>query len=30
MIILPSAVRIFLCIRPTDLRKSFDSLTGLV
>jgi transposase len=30
MIMLPSAVRIFLCIRPTDLRKSFDGLTGLV
>jgi transposase len=30
MIMLPSAVRIFLCTRPTDLRKSFDGLTGLV
>jgi transposase len=30
MIILPSAVRIFLCTRPTDIRKSFDGLTGLV
>ena len=30
MIILPSAVRIFLCTRATDLRKSFDGLTGLV
>jgi transposase len=30
MIILPSAVRIFLCTRPTDMRKSFDGLTGLV
>jgi IS66 Orf2 like protein len=30
MILLPSAVRIFLCTRPTDMRKSFDSLTGLV
>ena len=30
MIQLPSAVRIFLCTRPTDLRKSFDGLTGLV
>ena len=29
MIMLPSAVRIFLCTRPTDLRKSFDGLTGL-
>lgn len=27
---LPSAVKIFLCTRPTDLRKSFDGLTGLV
>jgi transposase len=30
MIILPSAVRIFLCTRSTDLRKSFDGLSGLV
>jgi hypothetical protein len=27
---LPAAVRVFLCTRPTDLRKSFDGLTGLV
>jgi len=30
MITLPSSVRIFLCTRPTDLRKSLDGLTGLV
>lgn len=30
MIMLPAAVRIFLCTRPTDMRKSFDGLTGLV
>ena len=30
MIMLPSAVRIFLCTRAIDLRKSFDGLTGLV
>ena len=30
MITLPSAVRIFLCTRPTDMRKGFDGLTGLV
>ncbi len=30
MIGLPSSVRIFLCTRPTDMRKSFDGLTGLV
>lgn len=30
MIMLPSAVRIFLCTRPTDMRQSFDGLTGLV
>jgi transposase len=30
MIMLPSAVRIFLCTRPTDMRKGFDGLTGLV
>jgi transposase len=27
---LPVAVRVFLCTRPTDLRKGFDGLTGLV
>jgi hypothetical protein len=26
----PAAVRVFLCTRPTDMRKSFDGLTGLV
>ena len=30
MIMLPSTVRIFLCTRPTDMRKSFDGLSGLV
>jgi transposase len=30
MIMLPSAVRAFLCTRSTDLRKSFDGLSGLV
>lgn len=30
MIMLPSSVRIFLCTRSTDLRKSFDGLSGLV
>jgi transposase len=30
MILLSSAVRIFLCTRPTDMRKGFDGLTGLV
>jgi transposase len=30
MISLPSAVRVFLCSRPVDLRKSFDGLSGLV
>jgi transposase len=30
MILLPSAVRIFLRTRPTDLRKSFDGLSGSV
>jgi transposase len=30
MIMLPCAVRIFLCTRPTDMRKGFDGLTGLV
>ena len=27
---LPAAVRAFLCTRPTDMRKSFDALSGLV
>ena len=27
---LPAAVRIFLCTRPTDMRKSFDGLLGMV
>ena len=30
MITLSSAVRIFLCTRPTDMRKGFDGLSGLV
>ena len=30
MISLPSAVRVFLCSRPVDMRKSFDGLSGLV
>ena len=30
MIMLPPTVRAFLCTRPTDMRKGFDSLTGLV
>jgi transposase len=27
---LPVAVRVFLCTRPTDMRKSFDGLWGMV
>ena len=27
---LPAAVRVFLCTQPTDMRKSFDGLMGLV
>jgi len=27
---LPAAVRVFLCTRPTDMRKSFDGLLGMV
>ena len=30
MILPPATVRIFLCTRPTDLRKGFDGLAGLV
>lgn len=30
MLSLPPQVRVFLCTRPTDLRKSFDGLSGLV
>ena len=27
---LPATVRVFLCTRPTDMRKSFDRLHGMV
>lgn len=30
MLSLPAQVRVFLCTRPTDMRKSFDGLHGLV
>lgn len=30
MLNVPAKVRIFLCTRPTDLRKGFDGLHGLV
>ena len=30
MIMLPPTVRAFLCTRPTDMRKGFDGLSGLV
>ena len=26
----PASVRVFLCTRPTDMRKSFDGLVGMV
>lgn len=29
MFTLPSAVTVFICLQPTDLRKSFDSLAAL-
>lgn len=30
MLSIPAGVRVFLCVPPTDMRKSFDGLTGLV
>jgi transposase len=30
VIMLPATVRAFLCTRPTDMRKGFDGLSGLV
>jgi transposase len=30
MFTLPSAVQVFICLQPTDCRKSFDSLSALV
>ena len=30
MLALPGSVRIFLCSGPTDMRKSYDSLAGVV
>ena len=30
MLKLPDAVKIFFCIEPTDMRKSFDGLSGMV
>jgi transposase len=30
MLSLPPAVKIYLCVTPTDMRKSFDSLAALV
>lgn len=29
MFTLPSAVQVFVCLQPTDLRKSFDSLAAM-
>jgi len=29
MFTLPSSVQVFICLQPTDLRKSFDSLAAL-
>lgn len=30
MLKLPGAVRVYFCVDPTDMRKSFDGLAGLV
>lgn len=30
MISLPSSVKIFLCLEPADMRRSFDGLAGMV
>ena len=30
MLSLPSSVRIFICTEPTDMRRSFDGLVGMV
>jgi len=30
MLIIPTVVRVFLCVQPTDMRKSFVGITGLV
>ncbi len=30
MLNLPPSVRIFVCVKPVDMRRSFDTLSGLV
>jgi len=30
MLLLPAAIRIYLCVEPTDMRKGFDSLAAIV
>ncbi len=30
MLSLPSSVRVFLCLEPTDMRKGIDGLAALV
>ena len=30
MLLLPASVRVYLCVEPTDMRKGFDSLAGIV
>ena len=30
MIKLPGAVRVYFCVEPTDMRRSFDALAGMV
>lgn len=30
MLTIPAGLRVYLCVEPTDMRKSFDTLAALV